>query len=87
MLPLKLVAPLTDWKEHLARNVWHVKVTPDGINGLAKVSAADVLQLRGIDIQRFVRRLGSVTSETIEEILIAIAAVTGMNPISRKGVV
>lgn len=87
VLPIKLVAPLTEWKDYLARNVWHVKVMPDSNNGLAKVSAADVLQLRGVDTQRFVRRLGSVTPETVEDILIAIAAVTEMNPISRKGVV
>ena len=43
-LPIKLVAPLTEWKDYFAGNVWHVKVPPDSMNGLAKTSAVDTLQ-------------------------------------------
>jgi mRNA interferase MazF len=59
VLPIKLVAPLTEWKDYLEQNVWHVKVVPDGINGLTKTSAVDTLQLRGVDTRRFVENLGS----------------------------
>ena len=45
-LPIKLVAPLTDWKEYFAPNIWHVRIDPDPTNGLTKVSAVDTLQLR-----------------------------------------
>ena len=48
-LPIKLVAPLTDWKEYFAPNIWHVRIDPDPTNGLTKVSAVDTLQLRGMD--------------------------------------
>jgi mRNA interferase MazF len=54
-LPIRLVAPLTEWKDYFLSNIWHVKVVPDGINKLTKTSAIDTLQLRGIDTQRFVR--------------------------------
>jgi mRNA interferase MazF len=74
-LPVKLVAPITEWKEHLARNVWHVAVDPDRANGLAKRSVVDALQLRGIDQNRFVKRLGVVSPATLQLILIAVAAV------------
>jgi len=74
-LPIKLVAPLTEWKDHLAQNVWHVKVTPDRRNGLTKVSAVDTLQLRGVDTQRFVQRLGRVSPAVMRSIVAAIAAV------------
>ena len=57
LLPLKLVAPLTKWKDHLVRNGWQVKVVPDPVNGLTKRSAVATLQLRGIDTQRFVQKL------------------------------
>lgn len=75
VLPIKLVAPLTEWKDYFARNVWHVKVTPDSMNGLAKTSAVDTLQLRGVDTQRFVQRLGSVSPAIMQAIVAAIAAV------------
>jgi mRNA interferase MazF len=74
-LPIKLVAPLTDWKTYYTSNIWHVRIDPDSINGLAKTSAVDALQLRGMDQQRFVRRLGQISEETLEEITLAIAAV------------
>ncbi len=75
ILPIKLVAPLTEWKEYLAQNLWHVKIIPDGANGLTKISAVDTLQLRGVDTQRFIQRLGTVSPEVMRSIVAAIAAV------------
>lgn len=74
-LSIKLVAPLTEWKDYLAQNVWHVKITPDSTNGLEKISAVDALQLRGVDTQRFVHKLGRVSSIAMKSIVAAIAAV------------
>jgi len=74
-LPVKLVAPLTDWKEYFAPNVWHVRIDPNPSTGLAKTSAADTLQLRGLDQQRFIRKLGRIPTPTMEELVLAIAAV------------
>ena len=74
-LPIKLVAPLTDWKEYFAPTIWHVRIDPDPSNGLTKISAVDTLQLRGMDRQRFIRRLGQVSPTTMEEIVLAIATI------------
>jgi mRNA interferase MazF len=74
-LPIKLVAPVTDWKDHYTHNIWHVQVKPDSGTGLSKLSAVDALQLRGMDQRRFVRRLGRVQQNVLEEIVLAVAAV------------
>ncbi len=74
-LPIKMVAPLTEWKDYLAQNIWHVRVAPDSTNGLTKVSAVDTLQLRGVDTQRFVQKLGSVSPSVMRSIVAAIAVV------------
>ena len=74
-LPIKLVAPLTEWKEYFSPNIWHVRIDPTLANGLTKTSAADALQLRGMDHQRFIRRLGQLPPTTMEEIVLALAAV------------
>jgi mRNA interferase MazF len=74
-LPIKLVAPITDWKDHYAPNIWHVRIDPNPNNGLSKVSAIDALQLRGMDHKRFIRKLGQVPADTLEEIVLAVAAV------------
>lgn len=75
VLPIKLVAPLTEWRDYLAQNVWHVKVEPDSQNGLMKTSAVDTLQLRGVDSQRFIHKMGKVSPDVMRSIVIAIAAV------------
>ncbi len=74
-LPIKLIAPITDWKEYYAGNIWHVKIEPDSTNSLTKVSAVDVLQLRCMDVQRFIRKIGECSMPIMEEIATAIAAI------------
>lgn len=74
-LPIKLVAPITGWQPHFAGDVWHVRIDPDAHNGLTKPSAVDVLQVRGVDVQRFTDPLGVVTADTLEEIVTSLALV------------
>ena len=74
-LPIKLIAPITDWKDYYAPNIWHVRLDPDPSNGLTKPSAVDVLQLRGMDRQRFIRKLGQLSPDTLEEIVLAIVVI------------
>lgn len=49
-LPIRLVAPITEWKDYFAGNIWHVKLEPNVTNGLTKPSVVDTLQLRGSEI-------------------------------------
>jgi mRNA interferase MazF len=74
-LPVKLVAPITEWKDAFETSAWLVQVEPSSDNGLHKRSAVDVLQLRGMDVNRFVSRLGRLSPELMEEIAAAIAIV------------
>lgn len=74
-LPIKLIAPITDWKTYFSSNFWHVKIEPNSINRLNKDSAIDTLQLRGVDLQRFIRKLRSISEITMLEIIASIATV------------
>ena len=74
-LPLKLIGPITDYKDKYATYLWHVQIDPDQKNGLTKKSSFDALQLRGVDLTRFKRKLGLVSAEVMEEVAAAIAAV------------
>jgi mRNA interferase MazF len=78
-LPIKLVAPITDWKDYFTQNLWHIRLDPNTVNNLAKTSAVDVLQLRGMDIQRFIRKIGDLPPEMMVEIAIAIASVVELD--------
>ena len=57
ILPLKVVVPITEWKDHYAVAPWLVRLLPDSENGLEKPSAADAFQVRSVSQQRFVRRI------------------------------
>ena len=74
-LPLRLVATLTEWKDAFSGKVWLVKVAQNRSNGLAKTSAADTLQLRGVDTSRFVQKLGTASASIMKSITAAVAAV------------
>lgn len=75
ILPLKVIVPLTDWKEHYAVASWMVKVDPTRQNGLEKSSAADAFQVRSVSQERFVRRLGSLDNKALAAIANALKLV------------
>jgi mRNA interferase MazF len=75
VLALHIVVPITDWKDHYAKNLWHIKIINDNANGLDKVSAVDVLQIRSVSTDRLTKKLGRVSSAIMEEIVATIAAV------------
>ena len=61
ILPLKVIVPVTEWKEHCAAAPWLARLLPDDENGLEKPSAADAFQVRSVSQKRFVRRLGKLS--------------------------
>jgi len=78
-LPLKLVAPVTNWNDAFEGNIWHVRLEPSNVNGLSKTSAADALQVRSVSLDRFVSRLGRVSPQELEDIVQALAAVVELS--------
>lgn len=75
LLPLKVVVPITDWKERYAEVVWMVRIEADKANGLTKKSSADAFQVRSVSRERFVKRLGRITEIQLDEIAEALAIV------------
>ena len=75
VLPVKLVVPLTGWSASYRGKIWLVEIEPTRGTGLDKVSAADVLQMRSVALERFVKRQGRMPAPLMDEIAAAIAAV------------
>ena len=74
-LPIKLVAPITGWQDRFLRNIWHLRIEPSGVNGLTKTSAVDTLQIRGVDVKRFISKRGRLSATLMQEITAAIVAI------------
>ncbi len=75
ILPLKVIVPITEWKERFRGAIWMVKIEPNSKNKLAKPSAFDTFQIRSVSTGRFIRKIGSVSSKVLDEIKTAIKAV------------
>lgn len=75
VLPLKVIVPLTDWKDRFAAAPWLVRVEPDAESHPDKVSAADAFQVRSVAHQRLVRPLGQLCEPVMRQIAAALAIV------------
>ena len=64
-LALKIIAPITDFKEHYALVPWMVTVLPTKENGLSKKSTVDLFQVRSVSQQRLSHKIGKVPNEIL----------------------
>mgnify|MGYP001618151088 CR=1 FL=1 len=76
-LPLRMVVPITDWKPAYSNYPWFVAIPATSLNGLMKDSGADTFQTKSLSDGRFVRPLGVVTMEQLNEVASAIAMCVG----------
>ena len=77
VLPLRVIVPITTWKEHYSNAPWLVKIEPGKANGLEKPSAVDAFQIRSLSVERFIRAIGKVDTEKLSTILEAVQIVLG----------
>lgn len=78
-LPLKIIVPITDWKNRYDLAPWMVKIVPDSRNNLSKVSSSDCFQVRSLSEQRFVKLIGSVKTEAMDNIRESLAKVLSID--------
>lgn len=65
---IKIVVPITEWKEHLSNYPWIIKVEQNSLNGLSKTSAFECFQIKSFSIARFVKKIGIIETQDVEEI-------------------
>ena len=78
VLPLRIVVPITTWKDRYAQAPWLVKIEPTKQNGLEKQSAADAFQVRSVSVERFIRSIGEIDAKTLSAILDGVKVVLGL---------
>ena len=75
VLPLKVIVPVTEWKDRYAVAPWMVRLEAGRATGLEKPSAADTFQVRSVAQERFVRKPGRLSTTAMQEIAGALAVV------------
>ena len=81
-LQLKVIVPITDVVR--SSRDWHVPLNPSKDNGIAKESVADCFQVKSISKERFVKRLGSLSTNEMEGGKTRSNLSTGFTLIGRK---
>lgn len=79
ILPLRVIIPITEWKDRYKIALWMVRLDPDEQNHLQKVSAVDTFQVRSISTNRFVELIGEISDEKLKEIETALVEVLGIH--------
>ena len=75
ILPLKIIVPITAWKDRYQGAIWMVRIEPDSENTLSKLSAIDTFQIRSISTMRLLRKIGSVSPNVLDQVKTAVKAV------------
>lgn len=75
VLPLRIIVPITDWKNRYAKANWMVKLEANSQNGLSKTSTADCFQVRSVSQRRMVKKIGEIAPDRMSEIEQALAIV------------
>lgn len=75
VLPLRVIVPLTDWKQRYSNAPWMVQINAEKTNGFSKAAAADAFQVRSVSQQRFIRKVGELPQSQMQSIGNALAVV------------
>jgi mRNA interferase MazF len=78
-LPLKIIVPITDWKDHYSIAPWMVKIEPNIGNGLVKTSSIDCFQIRSVSEKRLIKQIGRITVEILTKVQESIHRIIGGN--------
>lgn len=79
VLPLRIIAPITDYKAHYQNVPWMLVLQPHAQNGLSKKSVVDLFQMRSVSVQRLYKKLGAITESQFAEAQHALQHVFGMS--------
>jgi mRNA interferase MazF len=76
-LPLKIIVPVTDWKDRYEIAPWMIRIVPNLRNGLTKESSIDCFQIRSVAEERLIKCLGRITKDEILQVQEGITTVIG----------
>ena len=78
--PVRIIIPLTSWREEFDGRINKLLVEASDRNGLHADSAADFLQVRSVALERFVEQLGDLDAELVEELVAGVAIAVDYQP-------
>lgn len=77
ILPLKIIAPITGYKDKFKSVPWMVTIIPSHENRLDRKSVVDLLQVRSVAEERLIEKVGIVGVAQMLNIKVALKVVFG----------
>ncbi|WP_414530409.1 type II toxin-antitoxin system PemK/MazF family toxin [Nodularia chucula] len=68
-IPMRIIIPIATWQPKFQNRPFMIPIQKKDENGLDSDSAGNVLQVRSVTTQRFVRCLGKVSTAVKQELL------------------
>ncbi|MBD2300337.1 type II toxin-antitoxin system PemK/MazF family toxin [Nostoc sp. FACHB-87] len=79
-IAMRIIIPVATWQPKFQNRPFMIPIQQTDENGLDTNSAGNVLQVRSVTTQRFVRCLGKVSAAVMEELLIALFLCVDYDP-------
>jgi mRNA interferase MazF len=77
-LPLKIIVPVTEWKDRYEVAPWMIKIEANKNNGLSKTSSIDCFQIKSVAEDRSLKRIGTIDNSLLNEIKKALIKVLSL---------
>ncbi len=75
-MPLRIAIPITSWQDKFSDRPFMVRIDSNPANGLERDSAGNVFQVRSLSTDRFVKRIGQVSEDILQELISGLIVCT-----------
>ena len=66
---VRISIPITEWQPKYSQHPFMIKIPKTSSNGLDKDSFGNVLQVRSLAVERFIRKRGEIEERILKELL------------------
>jgi mRNA interferase MazF len=75
-----IIAPVIDWEHHLDKNPFFVALEPDSSRDFQTSSMINCYQLKALDHKRFIRKIGTISKDEMNQVKKSISLILGIEP-------
>jgi mRNA interferase MazF len=68
-IPMRIIIPVATWQPKFQNRPFMISIPQSDENGLDSDSAGNVLQVHSVTTERFIRCLGKVSADVLQELL------------------
>ncbi len=83
-IPMRIIIPIATWQPKFQNRPFMVYIQQTQENGLDADSAGNILQVRSVTTERFIRYIGKVSDNVMQELLAGLIVCVDYSPESQE---